>query len=54
MTVNVGLENMPIGNKLKWLLKQGGGRILESCDISLKNTPTLQSTQSSPIYVSMQ
>ena len=32
----------------------GGGRILESCDISLKITPTLPSTQSSPIYVCMQ
>ena len=54
MTVNVGLKNIHIGNKLKWLLKQGGGHILESCDISLKITPTLPSTQSNPIYVCMQ
>ena len=31
-----------MGNELiKWLLKKGGGHIFESCDISLKNTPTL-------------
>ena len=29
-----------MGDGLKWLLKEGGGRIFESCDISLKNTPT--------------
>ena len=27
-------------HELKWLLKKGGGRIFESCDISLENTPT--------------
>jgi len=31
---------MLMGDELKWLLKEGGGRISESCDISLKNTPT--------------
>ena len=31
---------MPMGDELKWLLKEGGGRIFESCDISLENTPT--------------
>ena len=29
-----------MGNELEWLLKEGGGRIFESCDISLENTPT--------------
>ena len=29
----------PMGNELKWLLKEVGGRIFESCDISLGNTP---------------
>ena len=29
-----------MGGELKWLLKEGGGGIFESCDISLKNTPT--------------
>ena len=29
-----------MGNELKWLLKEGGGRIFESCDISLENMPT--------------
>ena len=29
-----------MGNELKWILKKGDGRIFESCDISLKNTPT--------------
>ena len=29
-----------MGDELKWLLKEGGGRIFESCDISLENTPT--------------
>ena len=33
------LENTPMGNELKWLLKKGGGHIFKSCDISLKNTP---------------
>ena len=32
---------MPMGDELKWLLKEGvHGRIFESCDISLENTPT--------------
>ena len=32
---------MAVGDELKWLFKKGwGGRIFESCDISLKNTPT--------------
>ena len=34
------LDNMPMGNELKWLLKEGGGCIFESCDISLENMPT--------------
>ena len=29
-----------MGDERKWLLKEGGGRIFESCDIFLKNTPT--------------
>ena len=29
-----------MGDELKWVLKEGGGRIFESCDISLENTPT--------------
>ena len=29
-----------MGDELKWILKEGGGCIFESCDISLKNTPT--------------
>ena len=29
-----------MGDELKWFLKDGGGRIFESCDISLKKTPT--------------
>ena len=29
-----------MGDELKWLLKEGGGRIFESCDISLENMPT--------------
>ena len=33
-------ENTPMGNKLKWLPKEGGGCIFESCDISLENMPT--------------
>ena len=31
---------MPMGDELKWLLKEGGGRIFKSCDIFLENTPT--------------
>ena len=34
------LENMPTGDELQWLLKEGGGLIFESCDISLENMPT--------------
>ena len=33
-------QNTPMGDELKWLLKEGGGRIFESCDISLENTLT--------------
>ena len=36
--------NMPTGDKLKWLLKEGGGegwRMFESCGTSVENTPTL-------------
>ena len=29
-----------MGDKLKWFLKEGGGYIFESCDISLENMPT--------------
>ena len=29
-----------MGDELKWLLKEGGGHIFESCDISLENMPT--------------
>ena len=29
-----------MGDELKWLLKEGGGHIFESCDISLENIPT--------------
>ena len=29
-----------MGDEPKWLLKEGGGCIFESCDISLENTPT--------------
>ena len=29
-----------MGDELKELLKEGGGRIFESCDISLENMPT--------------
>ena len=29
-----------MGDELKWLLKEGGGHIFKSCDISLKNMPT--------------
>ena len=34
------LKNMPMGDKLKKLFKEGSGRIFEICDISLKNMPT--------------
>ena len=30
----------PMGDELKWLLREGGGRIFESCYISLENMPT--------------
>ena len=30
-----------MGDELQCLLKEGGGRIFKSCDISLENTPTL-------------
>ena len=29
---------MPLGDELKWLLKEGGGCIVKSCDISIENT----------------
>ena len=29
-----------MGDELQWLLKEGGGCIFESCDISLENMPT--------------
>ena len=29
-----------MGDELKWLLKEGGGCMFGSCDISLENTPT--------------
>ena len=29
-----------MGNEFKELLKEGGGHIFKSCDISLKNTPS--------------
>ena len=29
-----------MGDELKWLLKEEGGCIFESCDIALKNTLT--------------
>ena len=32
-----------MGDELKWLLKEGGGRIFESCYISLESTPTSHS-----------
>ena len=31
---------MPMDDELKWLLKEGGGPIFESCYIPLENTPT--------------
>ena len=31
---------MPRGDKLMELIKEGGGHIFESCDISLENMPT--------------
>ena len=36
----ISLESTPMGDELKWLLKEGGGCIFESCDISLENMPT--------------
>ena len=36
----ISLESTPMGDELKWLLKEGGGCIFENCDISLENTPT--------------
>jgi len=32
------LENTPMGDELKWLLKEGGERIFDN--LSLKNRPT--------------
>ena len=32
---------MPMGEEVKWLLKEGGGLIFECFDISLESTPTL-------------
>ena len=31
---------LPKSDELKWVLKEVGGRIFESCDISCKNMPT--------------
>ena len=36
---SVQFENTPMGDELKWLLKEGGGRIYESCDILSKIRP---------------
>ena len=44
------LKNMPMGDELKELLKKGGECIFKSCDISLKNTPTLHAV-SLPIFM---
>ena len=33
-----------MGNELKWLPKERGGRIFESLGISLENTPTHRNT----------
>ena len=35
------VRNPPMGEEVKWLLKEGGGLIFESFDISLESTPTL-------------
>ena len=37
---HLSLTNTPMGDELKWLLKEGGRCIFENCDISLENTPT--------------
>ena len=34
-------DNTPMGEEVKWLLKEGGGLIFECFDISLGSTPTL-------------
>ena len=34
-------DNTPMGEEVKWLLKEGGGLIFECFDISLESTPTL-------------
>ena len=34
--------NTPMGDELKWFLKRGGWVYFESCDSSLKYTPTSQ------------
>ena len=47
--LHIPLENTPMGDELKWLLKVGGGQIFKSCDISLENTPTSHTV--SPICV---
>ena len=39
--ITVISHNTPMGEEVKWLLKEGGGLIFECFDISLKNTPTL-------------
>ena len=44
------LKVTPMGNKLKWLLKEVGGHTFESCDISFENTPTSHT----PSYVCLQ
>ena len=35
------VENTPMGDELKWLLKEGVGEFFESCDIALENMPTV-------------
>ena len=39
MLILESLENTPIVDELKCLLKKGGRRIFKSCDISLENMP---------------
>ena len=42
---------MPMGDELKWFLKQGRGRIVKSCDTSLENTSTSPHTVSLALVV---
>ena len=41
MIITVISDNTPMGEEVKWLLKEGGGLIFECFDISLESTPTL-------------